>query len=136
MEFHNATVPAASSDDSVTIVSGDDTEMPEQTATAHPAASPAPPKELTIIPPAWGYQHLGHLEGLLGILCFIAPETIPEDLYAELLPSRLCYATDVQEFAFSIRSDIIALQQASGTGQSLIHSIDTEKPHPTWSTAS
>ena len=103
METHNAAVPAAAIDDRSTTGSSDDKEVPEKATTAQPTASPAQPPELTIVPPGWGFQHRGHLEGFLGILCFIAPETIPEELYADLLPSRLCYATDAQEFAFSIR---------------------------------
>ena len=78
--------------------------MTEKTVTAAQSMTlPAQPTELTITSPGWGFQHRGHLEAFLGILCFIAPETIPEELYADLLPSRLCYATDAQEFAFSIR---------------------------------
>lgn len=108
METHNAAVPAALSDNRRTTESSDDTEMPEETVTtAQPTASPAQPTDLTIVSPGWGFQHRGHLEAFLGILCFIAPETIPEELYADLLPSRLCYATDAQEFAFSIRLDVI-----------------------------
>lgn len=103
METHNDTGSAASSDGSITIGAPDDTDLSEKGATPQPTASPAQPTELTINPPAWGFQHLGHLEAFLGILCFIAPETIPEELYADLLPSRLCYATDAQAFAFSIR---------------------------------